>query len=293
MNRPVVVITGASAGIGLATALAFGRAGYAVALLAREPHRLHEAARAVEAAGGAALAIAVDVAERSAVDAAAARVERELGPIAVWVNNAMATIFAPFDEITPAEYERVTRVTYLGTVNGTRAALRYLRTRDHGCIVQVGSALAYRSIPLQSAYCGAKAAIRGFSDALRSELIHERSQVRICMVQLCAFNTPQFDWGASRLSRRPQPVGPVYQPELAARAIVWLAQHPRRELWVGMPAIVAILSTRLFAALGDRLAAARAWRGQHSDEPAAPRNGNLFAPLPAAAGLLLLLLALA
>lgn len=275
----VVVITGGSAGIGRATARAFAQGGAAVAVLARGEERLADTVAELRALGVPAAGIAVDVADAQRVEDAAERIERELGPIEVWVNNAMVTIFAPFHEVTAEEFRRVSEVTYLGAVNGTRAALSRMRARDRGCIVQVGSALAYRSIPLQSAYCGAKAAIRAFTAALRSELIHDRSGVRVCMVQLSAFNTPQFDWGRSRLPRRPQPVPPIFQPEIAAAAIVRAAGSRRREWWVGWPAARAILSARLIPGIGDRLAAKMAWEGQMSMEAAAPKRiDNLFEP---------------
>ncbi len=282
MNGPqVVVITGGSAGIGRATALAFVRRGDRVAILARDPDRLEAACAELRATGGTVLGIPVDVADAAQVEQAAERVERELGPISVWVNNVSTTVFAPVLETTPEEFRRVTEVAYLGAVHGTQAALRRMLPRNRGCIVQTGSALAYRSIPLQSAYCGAKAAIRGFTDALRCELIHERSRVRVTMVQLSAFNTPQFDWARSRLPRRLQPVPPIFQPEIAADAIVWAATHGRREVWVGWPAVQAILSARLLPGLGDRLAARRAWDSQQMPEPAsAGRPDNLFAPVP-------------
>jgi short-subunit dehydrogenase len=193
----------------------------------------------------------------------------------------MASVFSPILQMTPAEFKRVTDVTFLGYVYGTLAALRRMQPRDRGMIVQVGSALAYRSIPLQSAYCAAKAAIRGFSDALRCELIHERSPVRLTMVQLSAFNTPQFDWARSTMQRKPQPLPPIFQPELAARAIVWTAQHPRREVWVGWPAVQAILGQRALPGLLDRMMARRAWGGQLTEQPAAPdRPDNLYEPVP-------------
>ena len=281
----VVVVTGASAGIGRATAQAFAAQGAAVALLARNAARLQAACEEIRARGGRALAIAVDVANAEDVEAAAARIERELGPIDVWVNNAMVTIFAPIGEIAPDEFRRVTEVTYLGAVHGTMAALRRMRPRDHGTVVQVGSALAYRSIPLQSAYCGAKAGVRGFTDALRSELIHDRSHVRLTMVQLSAFNTPQFDWARSRLPRRLQPVPPIFQPELAARAIVRAAREGPRELWVGWPAVKTILFNRIAPGLGDRLAAKQAYESQETQEPAQPdRPDNLFASVEGAQG---------
>lgn len=281
MTKPCVVITGASAGVGRAAAKLFAREGYAVALLARGEDGLAAACDEIRADGGVCLAIPTDVADSAQVEAAAARAEEELGPIAIWVNNAMATIFAPFDRITPEDFERATRVTYLGAVWGTRAALSRMKSRDSGVIVQVGSALAYRSIPLQAPYCGAKSALRGFTDSLRSELLHDGSRVRLTMVQLSAFNTPQFDWGRTTFDRQPQPVPPIFQPELAARAIVWAAQHPRRELWVGFPAVKAIIGTRLIPGLLDRLLAKKAYAGQFMDAPLPPdRQDNLHAPVP-------------
>jgi NAD(P)-dependent dehydrogenase (short-subunit alcohol dehydrogenase family) len=280
----VVVVTGASAGIGRATALAFAGEGVAVALLARNATRLRAACDEIRSRGGIALEISVDVANADDVEAAAERIEHALGPIDVWINNAMVTMFAPFGDITPEEFRRVTEVTYLGVVHGTMAALRRMRARDRGVIVQVGSALAYRSIPLQSAYCGAKAGVRGFTDALRCELIHERSRVRLTMVQLSAFNTPQFDWARSRLPRRLQPVPPIFQPELAAHAIVRAARDMPRERWVGWPAVKTILLQRVAPGLGDRLAAARAFDAQETGEPAQARPDNLFASVDGAQG---------
>src|SRR5438270_6378377 len=215
----VVVVTGASAGVGRATVRAFARDGANVGLLARATEGLENAAREVEQAGCRALAVPTDVADANQVEAAAERIERELGPINIWVNNAMTTIFAPFVEITPDEYKRATEVTYLGAVYGTMAALKRMKPRNRGAIIQVGSALAYRSIPLQSPYCGAKHAIVGFTDSLRSELIHDRSNIHLTIVHLPAMNTPQFTWGRTRLPRHPQPVPPIFQPEVAARAI--------------------------------------------------------------------------
>src|SRR5687768_14384010 len=233
----VAVVAGGSAGVGRAAVNAFARRGYRVAVLARDPERVERACADVRAAGGHALAIALDVADANQVEQAAARIERELGPIAVWVNNASTTVFARALDMPAEEYERVTQVSYLGVVHGTLAALRRMHERDRGTIVQTGSALAYRSIPLQSAYCAAKAAIRGFTDSVRCELIHDRSNVRLTMVQLSAFNTPQFDWARSKLPRKLQPVPPIFQPEIAAEAIVWAATHSRREWWVGWPAV--------------------------------------------------------
>jgi NAD(P)-dependent dehydrogenase (short-subunit alcohol dehydrogenase family) len=277
----VVVVTGGSAGVGRAAALAFARRGDPVAVLARDAQRIEATCAQLRAAGAQALGIVADVADAQQVEAAAEQVERELGPIAVWVNNAMATVYAPVEDMTPREFQRVTEVTYLGTVHGTLAALRRMRARNAGCIVQVGSALAYRSIPLQSAYCAAKAAARGFTDALRSELIHDGSAVRVCMVHLSAVNTPQFDWARNKLGRRLQPVPPIFQPEVAADAIVLAATRPRREMWVGWPAVQAIASSRVAPGLGDHVAARSAWDGQTTDEPAPPdAPDNLFEPVP-------------
>jgi NAD(P)-dependent dehydrogenase (short-subunit alcohol dehydrogenase family) len=229
----VVVVTGASAGVGRATAIAFARKGAAVGLLARGADGLDGARRDVEAAGGEALVVPTDVSDPEQVERAATAVEEALGPLDVWVNNAMATVFSPFTKITPEEYKRATEATYLGYVWGTMAALRRMLPRDRGVIVQVGSALAYRAIPLQAPYCGAKHAIQGFTESVRCELLHDRSSVRLTMVQLPALNTPQFDWGRSRMPRKPQPVPPIYQPKVAADAIVWAAGARRREVYVG------------------------------------------------------------
>lgn len=276
----VVVITGASGGIGRATAVAFGKRGWRVALLARGAEGLAGAQRDVEQAGGEALIIPTDVADQAAVEAAAAQVEREWGAIDVWVNNAMATIFAPAVEVAPEDFRRATEVTYLGSVWGTLAALKRMMPRDRGVIVQVGSALAYRSIPLQAAYCGAKSAVRGFIDSVRCELIHEHSKVQLTHVHLAAFNTPQFDWGRTTLRRKPMPVGKIFQPEVAAESIYRAARHPRREVWVGWPAAQAILGQKVLPAYLDRRLAFEAWEGQLDDEPIAPaRADNLYAPV--------------
>ena len=276
----IAVVTGASAGIGRATAVAFARRGWRVAVLARGVDGLAGACRDIERAGGTALALETDVAECDQVEAAAERVEREWGPIDVWVNNAMATIFCDFMNIDPEDFERSTRVTYLGAVWGTRAALKRMRPRNRGVIVQVGSALAYRSIPLQAPYCGAKSALRGFTDSLRSELIHARSRVHLTMVHLSAFNTPQFDWGRTCMRGRPRPLGKIFQPEVAAESIYWSSQHRRRELWVGLPAVEAILGTRVIPGFLDRKLAFEAYTGQQSDEPVGPdRQDNLYAPV--------------
>ncbi|AKJ30047.1 SDR family oxidoreductase [Caldimonas brevitalea] len=279
--RQIVVVTGASAGIGRATAKAFAQRGARVALLARGLDGLEGARRDVEAAGGQALVIPTDVADVQQVEAAAQRVEHEWGPIDVWVNNAMATIYAPCDQITPEDFRRATEVTYLGAVWGTLAALRYMKPRNRGVIVQVGSALAYRSIPLQAPYCGAKAALRGFTDSLRSELMHDRSAVALTMVHLSAFNTPQFDWGRTTLDKQPQPVPPIFQPELAAEAIVWASAHPRREFAVGFPAVKAMLGQKLVPGYIDRMLAGQGYSGQHTDRPLPPgRQDNLYTPVP-------------
>src|SRR5436305_12863403 len=234
--REVVVITGASAGIGRATARAFGKRGAKVGLIARGRDGLEAAKREIEELGGEAIVLPLDVADENAIEQAAAEVERTFGPIDIWINNAMLSVFSPIMEMTPSDYRRVTEVTYLGYVWGTLAALRRMQPRDRGTIVQVGSALAYRGIPLQSAYCAAKHAIQGFHDSLRTELLHQHSNVHVTMVQLPAVNTPQFDWVLSRLPRRPQPVPPIFQPEVIADAIVWAAYSGRREINVGWPA---------------------------------------------------------
>src|SRR5438132_5348724 len=243
--KQVVVITGASAGVGRATVRTFARQGADIGLLARGIDGLEAARREVEAEGGRALVLPTDVADAGQIEAAADRVERELGPIDIWVNNAMVSVFSPVKELQAEEVQRVTEVTYLGVVYGTLAALKRMLPRDHGAIVQVGSALAYRGIPLQAAYCGAKHAIQGFTESLRCELLHDRSRVHVAMVQLPAMNTPQFDWVKSRLPREPQPVPPIYEPEIAAGANLWAATHRRRELSVGGPTAAAIWGNKI------------------------------------------------
>jgi NAD(P)-dependent dehydrogenase (short-subunit alcohol dehydrogenase family) len=274
----IVVVTGASAGVGRATALEFARRGWDVAILARNEVRLENAAREVRQHGVRALPVAVDVADYEAVAAAAERVERELGPIDVWVNNAMATAFAPVSEIEPEEVRRATEVTYLGQVHGMMAALRRMRPRNRGTIVNVGSALAYRAIPLQSVYCAAKFAVRGFTDSLRSELIHDKCDVALVMVHLPAVNTPQFDWALNKIGRRTQPVPPIFEPEVPARAIVFAAENPHhREIWVGMSTIKAIIGNALIPGLLDRYLAKAGYKGQLTSEPLPPdAPANLF-----------------
>ena len=280
-TRPrVIVVTGASAGVGRAAAIAFAREGAYVGLLARGRAGLDAAQRDVEAAGGHALAIQTDVADADQVEAAAAQVERAFGPIDVWVNNAMASVFSPVKFTSPAEFERVTEVTYLGVVYGTLAALRRMLPRDEGAIIQVGSALAYRGIPLQAAYCASKHAIQGFCDSLRSELLHDGSRVHLTMVQLPAMNTPQFDWVRSRLPGRAQPVPPIFSPEVAADAIVWASRHRRREIYVGASTLTAIIGNKMFPGLGDWYLARSGYESQQTNEPEPPSQpDNLFAPV--------------
>jgi NADP-dependent 3-hydroxy acid dehydrogenase YdfG len=275
-----VVITGAGAGVGRATARAFGRAGASVALLGRGRDGLEAAAKEVEAEGGRALVVEVDVADAGAVEGAAETAEQELGPIDVWVNNAMVSVFSPVHELTADEVRRVTEVTYLGCVNGTLAALQRMRPRDHGTIVQVGSALAHRAIPLQAAYCGAKHAIKGWTESLRCELLHEHSHVRITHVALPALNTPQFGWVRTRLPGHPQPVPPIYQPEVAADAIVWAAEHAPKEISVGASTALTLLAQRVAPSLLDRYLGRTGFSSQQMDEPVQPgRPDNLWHPV--------------
>ena len=280
-DSQIVVITGASAGVGRATARAFARLGARIGLLARGKDGLEGARSDVEEDGGEALAIPTDVACSNDVEAAVEAVEKKFGSIDVWVNNAMTTVFSPLKEITPEEFKRATEVTYLGTVYGTMAALKRMYPRNRGCIVQVGSALAYRSIPLQAPYCGAKHAIRGFTDSLRSELIHDRSNIHLTMVQMPALNTPQFSWCKTKLPRHPQPVPPIFQPEVAAEAIVWAAHHRRREVFVGAPTVQAIEANKVAPGLLDYYLAKTCYSGQQTGQPVSPdRPDNLFNPLP-------------
>src|SRR5947199_894108 len=262
-----VVVTGASAGLGRAIAREFGRHGANVALIARGIDGLKAAQREIEELGGRALILPLDVADSKAVETAAATVEDQLGPIDVWVNDAMVSVFSPVKEMLSEEYKRVTDVTYLGFVYGTLAALKRMLPRDRGTIVQVGSALAYRSIPLQSAYCAAKHAIAGFTDSLRCELVHQRSRVRVTMVQMPALNTTQFGWVKSRLSHKAQPVPPIFQPEVGARAVYWAAHHHRRELFVGSSTVAAIMGQKFIPGLLDKYLGKTGFDSQQYDGP--------------------------
>ena len=283
MSPEVVVVTGASGGIGRATATAFAARGAKVALVARGQAGLDAAAADVRAAGGEALVLPADVADPAALEALADRVEDELGPIGVWVNDAFTSVFAPFEKITAEEYKRVTEVSYLGYVYGTMTALRRMKPRDRGVVVQVGSALAYRGIPLQTAYCGAKHAIQGFHEALRCELLHEKSGVRVTMVQMPAVNTPQFSWVLSRLPRHAQPVPPIYQPEVAARAVVHAADHPgRREYWVGATTAATLAANAVAPGLLDRYLGRTGFDSQQTQQPRDPdAPENLWEPADA------------
>jgi NAD(P)-dependent dehydrogenase (short-subunit alcohol dehydrogenase family) len=276
MASQVVVITGASAGVGRAVAREVADRGARVALLARGETGLAAAAEEVERRGGKALTVPVDVADAAAVEAAADQIERVLGPIDIWINAAFTGVFARFGEVRPDEYERATAVTYFGCVNGTRAALARMQPRGRGTIVQVGSALAYRGIPLQSAYCGAKHAIKGFTESLRTELLHDQVGVNVTMVHLPGMNTPQFSWLLSRLPKRAQPVPPIYQPEVAARVVAYAAEHPRRrEYWVGGSTVATLLGNRVAPGVLDRYLARTGVASQQTDEsadPAAPVN---------------------
>lgn len=275
----VIVITGASGGVGRAVAHAFARPGARIALLARGVRGLEGARREVEERGAQCLIFEVDVADEAQVEQAAASVEAEWGRIDIWVNNAMTTIFGAVSSLTGEQIKRATEVTYLGAVYGTLSALKRMRARDQGVIVQVGSALAYRAIPLQAPYCAAKHALRGFTDALRCELIHDGSKVRLAMVHLSAFNTPQFDWALNLVGKRPMPVPPIFQPELAAEAVVWSARHPRREVFVGWPAVKAVFGNKLLPNYADRKLAKDGYSGQITAAPV-PESAcaNLYEP---------------
>lgn len=279
-QKAVVVVTGASAGIGRATVRAFAKRGARLGLLSRGEEGLEGARQEVERLGGQALIIPTDVADHKQVELAAEQVEEFFGPIDIWVNNAMVSVLSPVKAMTPEEFQRVTEVTYLGYVYGTLSALRRMLPRDRGVIVQVGSALAYRAIPLQSAYCAAKHAIKGFTESLRSELIHDGSRVRVTMVHLPGVNTPQFGWIKCRLPNHPQPVPPVYQPEVMAEAIVWAAFHERRELLVGFPTVKTIIGEKFIPGLLDHYLADVAYSGQQTDDPIDPdRVNNLWTPV--------------
>lgn len=277
----VVVITGASAGIGRATARRFARSGASLVLLARDAVSLEVTKAEMEAAGAPAMAIPIDVANAGALIAAAHEIESRLGPIAVWINNAMLTVFSPVHNMPPDEFRRVTEVTYLGFVHGTMAALRTMRPRNRGTIIQVGSALAYRGIPLQAAYCGAKHAIRGFTNALRAELIHDRIAIDLVIVEMPAVNTPQFDWARTHMGQNPRPVPPVIEPEVAADAIFKAAQAPRREIWLGLSTAKVILANMILPGFLDGYLARQAYDAQSTGEQAPKdRKDNLFAPVP-------------
>jgi short-subunit dehydrogenase len=281
VKRETVVITGSSAGLGRAIARKFGHHKANVGLLARGVEGLEGAKREIESMGGRALVLPVDVADAHAVEEAAEKVEQTFGPIDIWVNNAMASVFSPVKEMKAEEYKRVTEVTYLGVVYGTLAALKRMQPRNHGTIVQVGSALAYRSIPLQSAYCAAKHAIAGFTDSLRCELIHDKSSVRLTMVQMPALNTTQFGWVKSRLKHKAQPVPPIFQPEVGAHAVYWAAHHDRREVYVGGPTVEAIVGNKIAPGILDHYLGRTGYKSQQTSQPEDPnRPNNLWEPVP-------------
>ena len=281
-RHEVVVVTGASAGIGRAAVQQFARAGARIALIARDPERLEAARAEAERLGSPqAIAIPADMADHGQVEAAAGRAETELGPIDIWINNAMATVFAPFADISPEDFRRVTDVTYHGFVWGTMAALKRMRPRNRGTIVQVSSALAYRSIPLQSPYCGAKHAIKGFTQSVRTELEHERSGIHLALVDMPGVNTPQFEWCKTTLTHHPKPIGTYYQPELAARAIYWAAHARRAEICVGYPTLAAMLAEKFIPRLLDRYLARTGVAGQQGPQAIpADRPNNLWRPVP-------------
>ena len=281
MGTPqVVVVTGASAGVGRAIVHQFARARWRIGLIARDAEALEEVKREVEELGGSAVIASADVANADAIFAAADSIENTFGSIDVWINDAMVTVFAPVWQITPEEFRRVTEVTYLGQVHGTMAALRHMRPRNRGRIIQIGSALAYRGIPLQSAYCGAKHAIRGFTNSLRTELIHQRSAIELTIMELPAVNTPQFDWARTRMARQPRPVAPVVQPEVIARAVFDAVRHPRREYWIGWSTFKVILGNMVLPGFLDRYLAKVAFEGQETQRPVSPdREDNLQTPV--------------
>jgi short-subunit dehydrogenase len=280
-NSEVVVITGASAGVGRATVRIYARRGARIGLLARGLDGLEATLKEVEELGGEAIILQCDVADATAVENAAAKVEEKFGPIDIWINNAMVSVFSPVAQMTADEFKRVTEVTYLGCVHGTLSALRRMLPRDKGVIIQVGSGLAYRGIPLQSAYCAAKHALQGFVDSLRSELIHDQSNVKVAMVQLPALNTPQFGWAKSRMPNKLRPVPPIFEPEIAADAIVFAADHHRREMYVGMPTVKLVTANKFLPGLLDRYLAKIGYESQQIDEPVDPdRQDNLWDPVP-------------
>jgi short-subunit dehydrogenase len=280
-HRQTVVVTGASAGVGRAVAREFARDGAMLGLIARDADALEEVRREVEELGGQALCLPLDVADADAVFKAADEVEKKFGAIDVWVNNAMSTVVGRVIDTAPEETRRVTEVTYLGYVHGTLAALRHMQPHDRGVIVQVGSALAYRGIPLQAAYCAAKHAIRGFTDSLRTELHHEGSSIRLTAVHLPAVNTPQFDWARAHTAKAPRPVAPVYEPQVAARAVVKAARRPHREYWLATTTPLTILGNMVLPGFMDRYLARNAFEGQQGDRDVEPdRADNLFSPVP-------------
>ncbi len=279
-SAPVVAVTGASAGVGRAIVHRFAQAGFRIGLIARDASALQEVRDEVESLGGRALVCPADVADAEAVFAAADRIVATFGALDVWINDAMVTVFSPVWRISPDEFRRVTEVTYLGFVHGTMAALRHMRRVDRGQIIQIGSALAYRGIPLQSAYCGAKYAIRGFTDSLRTELIHERSQIQLTMMELPAVNTPQFDWARTHMARQPRPVAPVVQPEVIAQAVFEAVRHPSREYWIGWSTIKVILGNMVLPAFLDHYLAKAAFGAQETSRPVEPgRPDNLLSPV--------------
>ncbi len=280
-TKKVVVVTGASAGLGRAIVREFAKRGDDIALIARGIDGLEAAKKEVEAYGGRALVLPLDVADAEAMDKAATEVEEKLGPIGVWVNNAMNSVFSPVKEMKPEEYKRVTEVTYLGQVYGALCALKRMEKRNEGAIIFVGSALAYRGIPLQSAYCASKHAIEGFYDSFRSELMHDKSKIRTCMVQLPAMNTTQFGFVKSRLPRKPKPMGAIFEPEVAARAVVFATEHDRREIFVGYPTVETIIGNKLVPGFADWQLARTGYEGQMTNEPEDPnRKNNLWEPIP-------------
>ncbi len=280
-SKKVVVITGASAGLGRAIVREFAKKGDDIALIARGIDGLEAAKKEVESYGGRALVLPLDVADADAVEKAATEVEEKLGPIDIWVNNAMNSVFSPIKDMKPDEYKRVTEVTYLGQVYGALSALKRMRARNSGCIIFIGSALAYRGIPLQSAYCAAKHAVEGFYDSFRCELIHDKLNIRTCMVQLPAMNTTQFGFVRNKLFYKPKPMGMIYDPEIAAKAVVFVTEHDRREIYVGWPTLEAIIGNKILPGYADHHLAKTGYEGQFTKKPEDPnRKDNLWEPLP-------------